>query len=246
MVKEQEVITWDTRKGGLIATKDLRIGSIVLQSKPLVAPNHDLVKEAVSKALKTEGEALLEFDEQMAQLQNRVLSLKKWNPSEDWPDVSTSHLLEINGEWLGDFFGSVKKVDELKKISLSVGLKNYLGWEKQQLLDVLAPAKIAVPSGSDIRVEYFANGATPVLSVRLQELFGLSDTPLINNRKTSVVLHLLSPGYKPVQVTSDLRSFWDNTYFEVKKELKRRYPKHSWPEDPWTAVPVAKGSSRKR
>ena len=109
----------------------------------------------------------------------------------------------------------------------------------------MAPAKIAVPSSSNLQIQYFPHGETPVLAVRLQEVFGLSDTPQINNNKTAVVLHLLSPGYKPVQVTSDLRSFWNNTYFEVKKELKRRYPKHSWPEDPWEAVPVAKGRPKK-
>ncbi len=246
MVKDQEILTWDTRKGGLIASKELRIGSIVLQSKPLASPDPEKIKEAVSKALKTEGEALLNFDEQMTQLQNRILSLRKWNPGEDWPDVSTAQLLEENAKWLGDFSGTAKKPDDLKRINLQMALKNYLGWEKQQLLDTLAPAKIEVPSGSEIRIEYFSNGAVPVLSVRLQELFGLSDTPVINRGKTPVVLHLLSPGYKPVQVTADLRSFWNNTYFEVKKELKRRYPKHSWPEDPWTAIPVAKGSSRKK
>ncbi|HYG52055.1 MAG TPA: ATP-dependent helicase C-terminal domain-containing protein, partial [Flavobacteriales bacterium] len=109
-----------------------------------------------------------------------------------------------------------------------------------------APAKIEVPSGSKIRIEYFANGSTPVLAVRLQEVFGLTDTPRINNGKTALVLHLLSPGYKPVQITGDLKSFWSNAYFETKKELQRRYPKHSWPDDPWTAPAVAKGRSHKR
>ena len=121
-----------------------------------------------------------------------------------------------------------------------------LDWEKQQALQVLAPAKLDVPSGSKINIQYFPNGATPVLSVRLQEVFGLSDTPTVNKGKNKVVMHLLSPGYKPVQVTSDLKSFWNNLYFEIKKELQRRYPKHSWPDDPWTAAAVAKGRSQKK
>ena len=125
-------------------------------------------------------------------------------------------------------------------------LYHSLDWEKQQALNVLAPQKLEVPSGSSISIQYFSNGAVPVLSVRLQEVFGLSDTPIINNGKTKVVMHLLSPGYKPVQVTSDLNSFWNNLYFEVKKELQRRYPKHSWPDDPWTAPAVAKGRSYKK
>lgn len=101
-----------------------------------------------------------------------------------------------------------------------------------------------MPSGSEITLEYQKDGAPPILAVRLQEVFGLADTPHINDGRTPVLMHLLSPGFKPVQVTSDLKSFWDSTYFEVKKELKRRYPKHAWPEDPWTAEAV-KGVKRK-
>ncbi|PBQ32099.1 ATP-dependent helicase HrpB [Sphingobacteriaceae bacterium] len=246
LVKEKEVITWDTRRGGLIATKDLRIGSIVLQSKPLATPSPEHLAEAISNAIKTEGESLLSFDEKMTQLQNRILSLAKWNPDENWPDVSTSELLAINKTWLGPYLKEIKKPDDLKKLDLSEALYHSLEWEKQQELNTLAPAKIEVPSGSKINIQYFSNGATPVLSVRLQEVFGLSDTPLLNKGKNKVVMHLLSPGYKPVQVTSDLNSFWNNLYFEVKKELQRRYPKHSWPDDPWTADAVAKGRSQKK
>ena len=245
LVKEQEVILWDTRKGGLIATKKLKIGSIVLQSKPLKSPGEEHLAEAISNALKNDGEALLEFDENMEQLQNRILSLRIWNPDEKWPNVTTEELLLRNKEWLGPYLKDVKKPEDLKKINISDALFHSLEWEKQQALNSLAPAKIDVPSGSKINIRYFPNGATPVLSVRLQEVFGLSDTPKLNNGKTSVVMHLLSPGYKPVQVTSDLNSFWNNLYFEVKKELQRRYPKHAWPDDPWTADAVAKGRSHK-
>ncbi|MCC6371606.1 MAG: ATP-dependent helicase HrpB [Bacteroidia bacterium] len=245
MVKEQEVITWDTRRGGLQANKELRIGSIVLQSKPLPNPSEENLLEAVSLAIKNEGEALLGFDEEVTQLQNRILSLGQWNPEENWPDVSTEKLLETNGNWLSPYLKGIKKSDDLKKINLSEALFHSLDWEKQQALNKLAPARIEVPSGSKINIRYFPNGNTPVLSVRLQEVFGLSDTPKLNNGKTAVVMHLLSPGYKPVQVTSDLSSFWNNLYFEVKNELKRRYPKHAWPDDPWTAPAVAKGRSHK-
>lgn len=245
LVKEQEVITWDTRKGGLIATKELKIGSIVLQSKPLKSPGEEHLVEAISNAIKSEGQNLLDFDETMQQLQNRILSLRTWNPEEGWPDVNTDLLVKNNKEWLGPYLKDVKRPEDLKKINLPEALFHSLDWEKQQALTTLAPSKIDVPSGSKISIQYFPNGATPVLSVRLQEVFGLSDTPKLNNGKTSVVMHLLSPGYKPVQVTSDLNSFWNNLYFEVKKELQRRYPKHSWPDDPWTATAVAKGRSQK-
>ncbi|ELR73601.1 ATP-dependent helicase HrpB [Fulvivirga imtechensis AK7] len=235
LVKEQEVITWDTRKGGLIATKDLRIGCIVLQSRPLPSPDEKHLIKAISEAVKDEGENLLSFDEAVTQWQNRVLSLRRWNPQEGWPDVSTSTLLITNEEWLTPYLANIKKPEDLKKIDLVNVLHHSLDWEKQQALTELAPERIEVPSGSSIRLQYMADGAPPVLAVRLQEVFGLADTPRINNGKNAVIIHLLSPGFKPVQITSDLRSFWNNAYFEVKKELQRRYPKHSWPDDPWTA-----------
>ena len=112
------------------------------------------------------------------------------------------------------------------------------------LLDELAPEGIIVPSGSFIRLRYFGHGENPVLAVRLQEIFGMIETPVVNSGKNGVIVHLLSPGFKPVQVTSDLKSFWSGTYFEVRKELKRRYPKHSWPESPLTAEAV-RGVKRK-
>lgn len=238
LVKEQEVITWDTRKGGVIATKDLRIGSIVLQSKPLLNPGKTLIKTAISHAIRNEGEQLLNFDEETIQWQNRVLSLRKWRPKENWPDVSTPALLQNNETWLSPYLDTIKKPEDLKKINLQHALHHSMDWEKQAKLEELAPTAISVPSGSTIRVKYLPNGEKPILAVRLQEMFGMADTPRINEGKIELILHLLSPGFKPVQVTTDLRSFWDNTYFEVRKELKRRYPKHSWPDDPWTETAV--------
>jgi ATP-dependent helicase HrpB len=245
LVKEQETITWDTRKGGLVATKDLRIGSITLQSKPLPAPDPEHLISAISEALKKEGESLLDFNEEVVQWQNRVLSLRKWCPQDNWPDVSTTTLLITNAEWLTPYLNTVKKPEDLKKINLKDVLQHSLDWDKQQLMEKQAPARIKVPSGSEIRLIYQANGDAPVLAVRIQEVFGMEDTPCVNEGNMPVVLHLLSPGYKPMQITSDLRSFWNNAYFEVKKDLRARYPKHSWPDDPWTAEAV-RGVKKKR
>lgn len=238
MVKEKEVVAWDTRRGGLIATRDLRIGSIVLQSKPLPAPDEILLIKAITEAIRKEGENLLDWDEDARQWQNRVLSLRKWQPEGGWPDVSTATLLETCEEWLAPYLNGAKKPEDLKKIRLAEVLQHHLEWEKQQLLDALAPLRLEVPTGSHIRLKYFPNGEPPVLAVRLQEVFGWAETPRVNNGQIPVLMHLLSPGFKPVQVTSDLKSFWSNAYFEVRKDLKRRYPKHSWPEDPWTAEAV--------
>jgi ATP-dependent helicase HrpB len=244
MVKEREVITWDTKRGGLIATKDLRIGSIVLQSKPLPDPDESHLKQAISDAIKKEGEQLLDFNEGVHQWQNRVLSLRKWNPQDGWPEVGTATLLMTNATWLKPYLDGVKKPEDLKKIPLLEVLQHSLEYEKQELLNKLAPIELEVPSGSQIRLFYREDGEAPILAVRLQEIFGLSDTPKVNGGTKAVLIHLLSPGFKPVQITADLRSFWDNAYFEVKRDLKRRYPKHAWPDDPWKAEAV-RGVKRK-
>jgi ATP-dependent helicase HrpB len=154
-------------------------------------------------------------------------------------------LLASTKEWLAPFLTNVKKPDDLKKINLTQALLSWLTYPQQQALETLAPPKIKVPSGSHISIHYLSNGEVPILSVRLQEIFGLLETPTINNGRTSLVIHLLSPGFKPVQVTSDLKSFWSNTYFEVRSELKRRYPKHAWPDNPLEALPVAKGGVKR-
>ncbi len=246
LVKERDNVHWDSRKGGLISARELRIGNIILQSKPIQKVDEALVIKAIAEALKTEADSLLDLnDPDLLQLQNRISSIALWNNDTTWPDVSKEQLVQTAEEWLGPYIGQVKKNDELKKLSLADCLKNTLSFDQQKTLDELVPAKIKVPSGSSIKIEYFANGSNPVLSVRLQELFGMADTPKINQGKNKLVIHLLSPGYKPVQVTSDLKSFWDNMYHEVKKELQRRYPKHAWPDNPWDAKAVAKGKSTK-
>jgi len=238
IVKEQEIITWDTRKGGLIASKDLRIGNIVLKSIPLPEPDESQLVKAISDAIKKEGERLLDFNEDVTQFQNRVISLRKWRPQNHRPDMSTPTLLMTNFTWISSYLNEVKKPEDLKKINLIEVLYHSLEWEKQQELDKLAPSKLEVPTRSKIKLEYSAKGDPPVLAVRLQEVFGMEETPKLNNGKTAVLMHLLSPGFKPVQITSDLNSFWNDAYFEVRKELKRRYPKHEWPDDPRKAPPI--------
>jgi ATP-dependent helicase HrpB len=130
-----------------------------------------------------------------------------------------------------------KKID-LQRLELKSILTGLIPWELNSKFEKLAPLKLQVPSGSLIKLNYFLDGSPPVMEVRLQELFGLMETPTINDGRTKIILHLLSPGFKPVQVTQDLKSFWQTTYHEVRKELRMRYSKHHWPEDPWTAEAV--------
>jgi ATP-dependent helicase HrpB len=245
LAKETENIRWDSRKQQILASTDLRIGSIVLQSRPLAAPDKQKLDEVLSTTIKAEGQHLLDFNPDVQTWQNRVLSLRHWNPEQTWPDVSTEALLASNQTWLGpylqtlpDHWRELRKTEDFKKLNLIHILQHSLTYEQQQQLNQLAPAAITVPSGSSIPLSYSPYGQAPILAVRLQELFGMLDTPRINGGAQTVVIHLLSPGYKPVQVTTDLRSFWQNTYFEVRKELKRRYPKHSWPENPLEAEAV--------
>jgi ATP-dependent helicase HrpB len=155
-----------------------------------------------------------------------------------------ANLCETAENWLEPYLQNIQKNEDLKKLNLIQILENSLEFEQQNLLKKLAPSTLEVPSGSQIPLEYKLDGETPLLSVRLQELFGLLETPKVNELKIPVLIELLSPGYKPVQLTQDLKSFWQNGYFEVRKELKRRYPKHEWPDDPIGAEAV-RGVKRK-
>jgi ATP-dependent helicase HrpB len=146
--------------------------------------------------------------------------------------------------WLAPFLITIGKRIELQRLDPETILPAILPWELQEKLNRLAPLRLPVPSGSNISLQYHADGRPPVLEVRLQEVFGLLETPTVNEGRNKVMLHLLSPGYKPVQVTQDLKSFWTNTYAEVRKELRMRYPKHSWPEDPWTAQAIRGAKKR--
>lgn len=242
MLKEREIIQWNSKKGGLTAAREMRLGSIVLKSTPLPNPNPQQIQNAILEAVKKDGEHLLDWDK-VNQFQNRILSLKTWNEDSSWPDVSTSSLLADVENWLAPYLVNIRSNEDLKKLDLHEILYHFLDFEKQNSLNKLAPAKMEVPSGSQISIEYFANGTPPVLAVRIQEIFGLEDTPAVNNGKNKLLMHLLSPGYKPVQITGDLKSFWSNAYHEVKKELKQRYPKHAWPDDPWNH-PAIRGTKK--
>lgn len=245
LVKQEEVIAWDFRKDRLQTSIDLRIGSIVLKSTPLTSPNENEVLEALSKAIEKDGERLLHFSYEVAQWQNRVLSLRAWNKNEVWPDVSTAELIRTNKQWLLPYVGKVRNIDHFRALNLKEILHYSLPVENQSTLEALAPSKIEVPSGSKIQLEYQSDSSAPILAVRLQEVFGMLNTPVINNGKNTVLLHLLSPGFKVVQITADLPSFWEHAYFDVKKDLKARYPKHVWPDDPKNEKATNKTKNRK-
>ncbi|GIL23187.1 MAG: ATP-dependent helicase HrpB [Bacteroidota bacterium] len=241
---ETEVVKWDSTRGILVAQLEKKVGNTVLSSKPMQQIPETKRKAVLLDALREEGLKLIGWDETHTEWQNRIVSLRMWRKEEAWPDVTTENLLATAEAWLTPYLNNITKRSELQKLELSNILIGLLPWDMQPKVDKLAPVRLQVPSGSQIKLNYFSDGRAPVMEVRLQEMFGLLETPAINEGRTKILLHLLSPGYKPVQVTQDLKSFWQTTYHEVRKELRMRYPKHHWPEDPWTAEAV-RGVKRK-
>jgi ATP-dependent helicase HrpB len=244
LAKETEKVEWESERGMIVARIEKQIGALALSSKPLTKVDESLRIKTLCKALREEGLKLLKWDESHEQWQARILSLKKWRPDQSWPDVSDEALLNTSDEWLAPYLANVNNRMDFQRLDLNVILQGLLPWELQQQFLKLAPEKLNVPSGSMIKIEYAQEGDPPIIKVRLQEVFGLLETPTVNEGRTKIILHLLSPGYKPVQVTQDLKSFWNTTYHEVRKELRMRYPKHHWPEDPWIAEAV-RGVKRK-
>jgi ATP-dependent helicase HrpB len=191
------------------------------------------------------GLAALPWTPALRQWQARVLLCRRAAPDdpEPWPDVSDNALLDTLETWLLPWLAGVSRAAHLAGVDLAGALHALLPWVRQQRLDELAPTHLAVPSGSRIAIDYL-DGAVPSLSVRLQEVFGLTDTPRIAGGRVPVLLKLLSPARRPVQVTQDLASFWNTAYHEVRRELKGRYPKHYWPENPHDAEPTRRARPR--
>jgi len=246
LCQTEEVISWDTQKGELLAREESKLGEITVSSKPLKQVSEEAKEKILLQVVRSEGLSLFQITEELEEWQARLSSLRKWRPTEEWPDLSDTALLETLEEWLPSWLSGIKKRDDFRKLDITSIIHNILPWDLQQRMEKLVPPTMAVPTGSMIKLSYSAEGGAPVLAVRLQEMFGLLDTPAVNEGRNKVMLHLLSPGYKPVQVTQDLKSFWKNTYPEVRSELRVRYQKHHWPEDPWTAEAVRGARKRPR
>jgi ATP-dependent helicase HrpB len=187
----------------------------------------------------------LTFSSAARQFQGRVALLRRLFPEEPWPDLSDSRLTAAPEEWLSQWLGGVRTLQDLSGLDVLPALRARLSREQLRLLDEQAPVSVVVPSGHRIPLDYTVGGV-PVLAVKLQEMFGLADTPTIARGRIKVLLHLLSPARRPVQITQDLKGFWNRGYQEVKKELKGRYPKHPWPDDPWNAVPTRRTKPKGR
>ncbi len=249
IIRQRDRIVWDGKQGRVVMQQERVIGKLTVDSKPIHDCDSARIVSIVCEAVKKEGLSMLDWNDSVKALQRRVAQVAEWHPELALPDLSTGHLMETAAEWLPFYLeqgGHVRQtLAELKKIDLREVLWNIIPYDLQQEVDRLAPTHIEVPTGSKIRIDYRQGAEAPVLSVRLQECFGMTDTPRVDGGKRPVLMELLSPGFKPVQLTQDLGSFWQGTYFEVRKEMKRRYPKHYWPENPLEAEAV-RGVKRKQ
>jgi ATP-dependent helicase HrpB len=246
-VSTLEVLDWDEREGALRAERQRKVGELVLAREALTGLDAQQRSRAMLGLVQRKGLALLPWTPELRQWQARVgllrgLELAAAGASE-WPDVSDAALLATLESWLQPYLDNVTRLSHFANLNLTSILHSLLPWPLPQRLDELAPRSLAVPSGSRISLDY--SEQPPVLAVRLQELFGLAETPRIAGGRQVVKLHLLSPARRPVQVTQDLANFWRSTYAEVKKNLKGRYPKHYWPDDPLIAEPTARAKPRK-
>lgn len=231
---EEVEIKWDESTGSVRAKGQLKLGAILIKESPNVKPTPEQVQDALLDMIGNGGIHQLPWNAKSRQLQARINFMRKFAGS-GWPDVTDAQLEQEVHEWLAPYVTGFRRKSDLRSLHLVQIMENRLTWEQKIELEKQAPTHITVPSGSRIPVQYEGPQA-PYVSVRLQELFGMMDTPLLAHGRAPVTLHILSPASRPVQVTSDLRSFWEGTYFEVKKDLKGRYPKHYWPDDPLDAT----------
>lgn len=246
LISSRDNVSWDSRKGAVAMCRERNIGCLNVSSKTLSDIPREQLIAIICDAVRKDGQRILNFSDAVQQLQRRLACVAAWHPEAELPPTDSESLVESAGQWLPLYIGSATSTEELKRIDLCQVIWAMLDFEQKKLVERLAPSHIFVPTGSRIALEYRNGQETPVLRVRLQECFGLLDTPCVDEGRRPVLMELLSPGFKPVQLTSDLRSFWNGTYFEVRKELRRRYPKHSWPDNPLEARAVRGVDKRKQ
>jgi ATP-dependent helicase HrpB len=243
-IATRDGIAWDGREGAVLARRQEQLGALVLRDEPLAKPQAERVTAALLDGIRELGLAALPWTREAEGLRRRVLFLRRLEGEERWPDLSDAALAATLDEWLLPFLGGITRRAQLERLDLANILRSRLVREQQRALDRLAPTHVMVPSGSRLPIDYA--GDEPVLAVRLQELFGARATPTVAAGRVTIILHLLSPAGRPLQVTRDLAGFWAGSYPQVRKEMRGRYPKHSWPEDPLRAPPTARAKRRVR
>lgn len=230
-------VSWNSREGRLIARDELRIGVLPIDTRTIDNPDPELVVRTISAAAVKEGRSMLDFNDDVARLQRRAATVAEWHPDFGIPDVCTDALLASAPEWLPMYIGKAVTVQQLRKIDLQEVIGGLVGYELMARIDRIAPTHLRLPGGRNVHIDYRAGSEAPVVSARIGDCFGLYDTPRLDEGRRPVLMELLSPGFKPVQLTQDMRGFWTGTYFDVRKELRRRYPKHPWPDNPLDYTP---------
>jgi ATP-dependent helicase HrpB len=238
----EEAVEWDPASRAVAARRRERLGAMVLRDTAIPNPDPVLVAAALMEGVRNEGLQVLPWDDGARRTRERIAFIRALDTG--WPDVSDTALTDSLEEWLGPRSAGLARFDDLARVDLSAALLDQLSWDQRAALDRLAPTHVTVPSGSRVPVDY-GDPTLPVLAVRLQEMFGLTETPRVGGGTVPLTLHLLSPAGRPVQVTRDIAGFWRTTYFEVRKDLKGRYPRHHWPDDPLAAEPTRRARRKK-
>ena len=227
-------VFWDEREGRVVAREEERLGALLLSERTVAPAREEIAAALVAGIRSGPGVGGLNWSDEAREFRNRVNFLSRTLPEDGLPDLSDAGLERALEDWLVPWLDGVRTLAQLSRVDLLAPLKGMLGWREQKLVDEGAPTHLRVPSGSRVQLSYPEDGV-PFLAVKLQEMFGLAETPRIAFGRVPVLIHLLSPARRPIQVTADLRSFWNGAYREVCKELKGRYPRHPWPDDPWEA-----------
>ncbi|MFQ6791068.1 ATP-dependent helicase HrpB [Serratia marcescens] len=237
MVMQRTAVEWDEEKGTLRAWKRQQIGRLTLRVQPLAKPADEELQQALLDWVRAQGLSVLNWEGAAEQLRVRLQCAQAWLPEAEWPAMDEEPLLAALDQWLLPSLNGVRDLRGLKQVNLAEALSRLLDWQQKQRLDNALPTHYTVPTGSRLPIRYEA-GKPPALAVRLQEMFGEQRSPMLAEGRIPVVLELLSPAHRPLQITGDLAAFWQGAYREVQKEMKGRYPKHVWPDDPATAVPT--------
>lgn len=237
LIERRTEVEWDEEKGTLRAFRREQIGALILQTQPMARPEPDVLHAAMLRWIAEKGLSVLGWTPDAEQLRLRIQCAAQWLPEESWPAMDDESLLESLPQWLLPQMSAVRDLRSLQAVNLTTALLHLLTWSQRQRLDTVLPTHYTVPTGSRLPIRYDAD-KPPALAVRIQEMFGEASNPAVAEGRIPLVLELLSPAQRPLQITRDLAAFWRGAWPEVRKEMKGRYPKHLWPEDPATALPT--------
>jgi len=236
-IEQVENVAWDTRSQSVVAARVRKLGALILEERALTTADPETMADGMLKGIAEMGLKVLPWTEAANSFRAQVQFLKRLFPEEAWPDLSDEALAPNLDEWLKPYLAGISRKSHLERLDMLAILKNLVPYDLQRQMDGLAPRRIEVPSGGHVAIDYETEG-DPVIRVRLQEMFGLAKTPTIAKGRAQLRIELLSPAGRPLAVTKSLETFWSNGYPDVRAELRGRYPKHSWPEDPLSAPPV--------